>query len=63
VTVVLNTTPYFTVTLQSSPRLAPATWTTIATNYPATSPWMFTDTNIMTARTQNFYRAFISLPN
>jgi len=63
VTVILNTTPYFPVTLQSSPRLSPATWTTIATNYPATSPWTFTDTNIMTTRTQNFYRAFITTPN
>ncbi len=63
VTLVLTTTPYFTVTLQSSPRLNPATWTTIATNYPATSPWTFTDTNILTTRTQNFYRAFVTLPN
>ena len=51
------------VTLQSSPRLSPPTWTTIATNYPATTPWTVTDTNIMTSRTQNFYRAFITIPN
>lgn len=63
VTVVLNTTPYFPVTLQSSPRLSPASWTTIATNYPVASPWTVTDTNIMAARTQNFYRAFITTPN
>jgi len=62
VTVVLNTTPYFPVTLQSSPRLSPASWTTIATNYPATSPWTVTDTNILSSRTQNFYRAFITIP-
>ena len=62
VTVVLTTTPYFPVTLQSSPRLVPATWTTIATNYPATSPWTVTDTNILSSRTQNFYRAFITTP-
>jgi hypothetical protein len=63
VTVVLNTTPYFPVTLQSSPRLTPASWTTIATNYPAISPWTVTDTNILSSRTQNFYRAFITTPN
>ena len=62
ITLVLNTTPYFMVTLQSSPRLSPPTWTTIATNYPATTPWTVTDTNIMTSRTQNFYRAFITIP-
>jgi len=62
-TVVLSTTPYFPVTLQSSPGLAPANWTTIATNDPTTSPWTFTDTNPAAAGTQNFYRAFITVPN
>jgi hypothetical protein len=62
-TVVLSTTPYFLVTLQSSPGLSPAHWTTIATNYPTTSPWTFTDTNVMADATQNFYQAFITIPN
>jgi hypothetical protein len=60
VTVVLDTTPYFLVTLQSSPGLSPANWTTIATNTPVTSPWTVTDTNIMATATQRFYRAFIT---
>jgi hypothetical protein len=58
--VVLNTTPYFFVTLQSSPGLAAPNWTTIATNTPATSPWTFTN-NTGTA-SQRFYRAFITTP-
>jgi hypothetical protein len=60
VTVVLSTTPFFLVTLQSSPGLSPPNWTTIATNTPATSPWTFTDTNVMATVTQRFYRAFIN---
>jgi hypothetical protein len=61
-TVVLNTSPYFLVTLQSSPDLSLATWTTIATNTPVTSPWTFTDTNATTTVPQCFYRAFITVP-
>jgi hypothetical protein len=60
--VVLNTTPYFLVTVQSSPSLSPVNWTMIATNDPATNIWMFTDTNATTTVTRNFYRAFITTP-
>jgi hypothetical protein len=59
--VVLDTTPYFLVTLQSSPSLSPINWMTIATNTPLTSPWTFTN-NIGTS-TQGFYRAFITYPH
>ncbi len=61
-TVVLNTSPYFLVTLQSSPHLSLPNWTTIATNNPATNVWTFTDTNAPTTVTQRFYRAFITTP-
>src|ERR1035438_9563348 len=61
-TVVLNTTPFFLVTLQTSPDLSLPNWTTIATNTPATSPWTFTDTNATATVTQRFYRAFITTP-
>jgi hypothetical protein len=60
-TVVLNTTPYFLVTLQSSPTWSPATWTTIATNTPGASPWTFTDVSTG-AGPRGFYQAFITLP-
>ena len=62
-TVVLSTTPYFLVTLQSSPILPAPKWTTIATNTPVTSPWTFIDMNATATVTQNFYRAFITTPN
>jgi hypothetical protein len=59
VTGVLTTTPYFLVTLQSTTNLALPNWSTIATNDPTTSLWMFT--NVTTA-TNQFYRAFITTP-
>jgi len=56
----LSTTPFFLVTLQSSPSLSPPNWMTIATNTPATSLWTFTNINVTT--TECFYRAFITTP-
>ena len=61
VTVILKTTPFFLVSLQSSPSLFPPNWTTIATNTPVTSPWTFNDTNATATVTQRFYRAFITI--
>jgi hypothetical protein len=61
--VVLDTTPFFIVTLQSSPSLSSPNWTSIATNTPATTPWTFTDTNATPTVTKQFYRAFITTPN
>ena len=61
--IVLNTTPFFLVTLESSPGLSPSNWTPIATNTPVTSPWTFTDTNATPTVNQRFYRAFITAPN
>ena len=58
-TVVLSTPPLVLATLQSSPGLSPANWTTIATNSPVTSPWTFTDASVMATVPQRFYRAFI----
>jgi hypothetical protein len=59
VTVVISTTPYFLLTLQSSPDLSLTNWTTIATNTPVTSPWTYTNT-AASASTSRFYRAFIT---
>lgn len=61
--VVLNTTPFFLVTLQTSPSLSFPNWTTIATNTPVTSPWTFTDDSATATVTQCFYRAFITTQN
>jgi Ice-binding-like len=59
-TVILNTTSYFPLTLQSSPNLSLPNWTTIATNTPTTNIWTFTDTNAAATVTRHFYRAFIT---
>jgi hypothetical protein len=61
-TVVLNTSPYFLVTLQSNPNLSLTNWTTMATNFPITNIWTFIDTNAMPIAIQHFYRAFITMP-
>ena len=61
-TFVLNTSPYFFVTLQSISDLSLTNWTTIATNNPATNLWTFTDTNATATVTQRYYRAFITTP-
>jgi hypothetical protein len=58
-TVVISTTPYFLLTLQTTADLGFPDWTTIATNTPLTSPWTYTNTGV-SASTNRFYRAFIS---
>ncbi|MBC8094601.1 MAG: DUF3494 domain-containing protein [Akkermansiaceae bacterium] len=60
VTLVLSTTPYFLLTLQTSPRLSLPNWTTVATITPATNSWSFTNNSPTTTVTQRFYRAFIT---
>jgi len=62
VTVVLSTTPYFLLSLQTSPDLSPLSWTTIATNTPVTNSWTFTNATPIATVTQRFYRAFITTP-
>jgi hypothetical protein len=61
-TVRLSTSPYFLVTLLSSPDLSLANWTLITTNTPATNLWTFTDTNATPAVIRRFYRAFLTMP-
>ncbi len=59
-TVVLSTTPYFPLTLQTSPDLSLPNWPTIATVTPVTTPWTFTDNTATATGPQRFYRAFIT---
>jgi hypothetical protein len=61
-TVVLNTSPYFLVTLQSTTNLLIPSWILVATNTPVTNLWTFTDTNAVKITPRNFYRAFITMP-
>ena len=61
VTVILDTTPYFLLTLESCPDLILADWTPITTDTPITSPWAFTNT-LPPEGTTRFYRAFLTAP-
>ena len=54
----LSTTPYFPVTLQMSTNLLHG-WTSIATNTPVSSPWIFTNKAPLTA-TRAYFQAFIT---
>jgi len=58
-TVVLSTTPYLFLTLQTSPNLFLTNWTTITTDTPVTNQWTFLHNTALTGATQCFYRAFI----
>ena len=57
----LSTTPYFLLTLQSSPNLSLSNWTSIATATPVASTYTFTD-KTATANGARFYRAFLTVP-
>ena len=61
-TVVLNTTPHFYLTLQSSPVLPATNWITLGTDFPGDAGIStFIDTEVVAGgETQRFYRAFIS---
>jgi hypothetical protein len=57
--VAVNTSPYFLLTLQSTPTLSPPiVWSTVATNTPASSLWSIT--NNIGATNTLFYRAFLT---
>jgi len=60
IALMIRTTPYFPVALQSTPTLSPALWTTIASTTPSTSLWSVTDTHATDIAPRRFYRAVIS---
>jgi hypothetical protein len=57
-TVVIDATPNFLVTLQSSPTLWHTNWTTLSANTLTTNIWTVTDNTATATVTQRFYRAF-----
>ena len=58
VTVVLKTTAYYPLTLQTSTDLMD--WTTIATDTPTTNSWMFTQPSVDATGPRRFYQAFLA---
>ncbi len=61
VTLVLRTTPFFLLTLQTSTTLLPGSWKTIASDTPVSSPWTYAHNATLATGPKRFYRAFITL--
>ncbi len=60
VTLTLETTPYFQVTLQTSTDLTPNSWTNVTTDYPTATPWTYTHVSGQATGPKRFYRAFLT---
>jgi hypothetical protein len=61
VSVVLDVTPYYPLSLESCPDLILADWEPVAADIPTENRWAFT--NVLAAdATPRFYRAFHRLP-
>jgi hypothetical protein len=60
VTLVVETTPGYLLTLQTSTDLTPACWTTIATATPVNDLWTFIHSPALATGPMRFYRAFLT---
>jgi hypothetical protein len=60
VTVVLETTPYFPLTLQTSPDMTPGSWENIVTVTPTSTPWTHVHPAPQATGPKRFYRAFLT---
>ena len=60
VTLVLRTTPFILLTLQTSTTLLPGSWKTIASDTPVSSPWTYKHNATLATGPKRFYRAFIT---
>ena len=59
-TVVVTTTPYFRLTLETCPDLLLTNWTALTTDTPVISAW--TNTDYTATVSQRFYRASLLMP-
>ena len=60
VTLVVRTTPFILLTLQTSTTLLPGRWKTIASDTPVSSPWTYIHHAKLATGPKRFYRAFIT---
>ncbi len=60
VTLVLRTTPFILLTLQTSTTLLPGSWKTIASDTPVSSPWTYRHHATLATGPKRFYRAFLT---
>ena len=59
-TLVVRTTPFFLLTLQTSTTMAAGSWKTIASDTPVSSPWTYVHNATLANGPKRFYRAFIT---
>ena len=59
-TLVLRTTPFILLTLQTSTTLRPGSWKTIASDTPVSSPWTYIHHAKLATGPKRFYRAFLT---
>jgi type VI secretion system secreted protein VgrG len=60
VTLVVRTTPFILLTLQTSTTLLPGSWKTIASDTPVSSPWTYVHHAKLATGPKRFYRAFLT---
>lgn len=60
VTLVLRTTPFILLTLQTSTTLLPGSWKTIASDTPVSTPWTYIHNARLATGPKRFYRAFLT---
>ena len=60
VNLVLRTTPFVLLTLQTSTTLLPGSWKTIASDTPISSPWTYVHNARLATGPKRFYRAFLT---
>lgn len=60
VTLVVRTTPFILLTLQTSTTLLPGSWKSIASDTPVSSPWTYLHHAKLATGPKRFYRAFLT---
>ena len=60
VTLTVDTTPYFRLTLETSTDLTPNSWSEVTVTTPQFSPWTYTHDASQATGSKRFYRAFLT---
>lgn len=60
VTLTVDTTPYFRLTLETSTDLTPNSWSEVTVTTPQSSPWTYTHNASLATGPKRFYRTFLT---
>ncbi|MEO7098905.1 MAG: ice-binding family protein [Luteolibacter sp.] len=60
VTLVIRTTPFMLLTVQTSTTMTEGSWKTIASDTPVSSPWTYVHNATLATGPKRFYRAFLT---